>query len=220
MKLLHVVATPRADGSNTLRISHSYLEAVRAEHPDVQIETLNLFTTNLLTLEGQNLESKYSLMIGQPLDPEHVDSWEGVEALITQFLAADICLISAPMWNLSIPYALKYYIDAIVQPGYLFSYNEQGVPVGCCEGKELVCITTRGGDYSVGSPMHAFDLQESYLRAIFGFVGISDIQFVHAQPMDIGSDLREAAIGVAIGEVRALVAEVGGRPGLELAATA
>ena len=108
------------------------------------------------------------------------------------------------MWNFNIPYALKYYIDAIVQPGYLFRYNEQGVPVGLCRGKRMVCVTTRGGDYTAGSPMQPYDVQEPYLRAIFGFVGIADIQFIHANLMDVNPELREAAISAGIEQARGL----------------
>jgi FMN-dependent NADH-azoreductase len=61
-------------------------------------------------------------------------------------------------------------------------------------GKKMVCVTTRGGDYSLESPMHAYDAQESYLRQIFGFVGITDLQCVHAQPMDLTAAMRATAI--------------------------
>jgi FMN-dependent NADH-azoreductase len=72
----------------------------------------------------------------------------------------------------------------------------------------MVCITTRGGDYSESSPFHAYDFQESYLRSIFGFVGITDIQFINSQPMDVTPELREAAISKAIEEAKTLAATV------------
>jgi FMN-dependent NADH-azoreductase len=121
-------------------------------------------------------------------------------------LSADIYLISSPMWNFGISYALKYYIDSIIQPGYLYKYNDQGQPVGLIHGKKMICVTSRGGDYSEKSPFHAYDFQEPYLRAIFGFVGITDMHFINAQPMDITPELREAAIAVAIEESHHLVA--------------
>ena len=80
---------------------------------------------------------------------------------------------------------MKYFIDAIVQPGYLFRYDENGVPEGLVHDKRMVVITSRGGDYSAGSPQHAFDFMEPYIRAIFGFVGMYDIEFVYAQPVDV-----------------------------------
>jgi FMN-dependent NADH-azoreductase len=110
------------------------------------------------------------------------------------------------MWNFGIPYALKYYIDAIVQPGYLFAYDEQGQPRGLVHGRRMVCVTSRGGDYSQ-APMAQFDFLESYLRAIFGFVGIADMTFFNVQPMDISPDLRRSACKAAIREVRSWVEE-------------
>ena len=205
MKLLHVIATPRPEESNTMRVSNAFLENLVSKIPDLQIEVLDLFAKDLPAVAGDNIEAKYTLMIGQPIDKNHKESWEQIESLIEHFLSADIYLITAPMWNFSIPYALKYYIDCIVQPGYLYKYNEQGQPVPLVHNKKMICITSRGGDYSEGSPFHAYDFQEHYLRAIFGFVGISDMHFINAQPMDITPDIRESAISNSIEETQRLV---------------
>ncbi|MEO7261588.1 MAG: NAD(P)H-dependent oxidoreductase [Jatrophihabitantaceae bacterium] len=194
MKLLHIVATPRAAQSSTLQVANAFLQHLQGARPDLEVCTRDLFAQDLPPVDGQNMDTKYRLMIGRPIDPSHAESWVHIEALIEEFLAADIHLVTAPMWNFSIPYALKYYIDAIVQPRYLFTYNEQGVPVGLVHGKTMVCITSRGGDYSLESPMHSFDGQESYLRQIFGFVGITDFHCVNAQPMDLSPAVRAAAI--------------------------
>ncbi len=121
------------------------------------------------------------------------------------FLDADLYVISSPMWNFSVPYALKYYIDAVVQPGYTFRYDEQGRAVGTVEGKKMLCVTSRGGDYSPGHAISLVRLPRAYLRAIFGFIGIIDVEFVNAQPMDITPELREQAMGAATERARALV---------------
>jgi FMN-dependent NADH-azoreductase len=108
------------------------------------------------------------------------------------------------MWNLSIPYAFKYYIDCIVQPGYVFRYDEAGHAVPMVHGKKMLCVTSRGGDYSRNSPMYLYDFQEPYLRSIFGFMGITDIQFISAQPMDIAPHLRATAVTAAVAEAESL----------------
>lgn len=144
-------------------------------------------------------------MTGQDLDEPAANSWRQIEATIAQFLEADAYLLTTPMWNFSIPYALKYYIDAIVQPGYLFRYNEMGVPEGLVKGKRMICVTSRGGDYSSG-PLQDYDFVEKYLRTIFGFVGLTDIHFFNVQPMDISLEVRHAAQKAAIADVRAFVA--------------
>ncbi len=207
MKLLHIVATPRDKQSNTLQISSLFLDTLRAKYPDLTTDVINLFSQDLPSMAGDNIESKYTLTIGQVIDKKHKESWERIEELIEHFLSADIYLITTPMWNFSIPYVLKYYIDAVIQPGYLYRYNEQGQPVGMTVGKKMVCVTSRGGDYAEGSPFHAFDFQEPYLRAIFGFVGITDMQFINAQPMDISPAMREGAMTEAAEIARRIVAE-------------
>ena len=207
MNLLHIIATPRErSASNTVKISNAFLDGMRASYPDLHVEELNLFEGNLPAFSAANVETKYKLMSGRPFDKRDESTWCHVERMIEQVLSADIYVITSPMWNLSIPYALKYYIDVIVQPGYLFRCNEQGQVIPLAVDRKMVCVTSRGGDYSEGSPFHAYDFQEPYLRAIFGFVGIYDMHFINAQPMDAGSELREAATSAAIREARNLAA--------------
>ncbi len=205
MKLLHIVATPRADKSNTLRVSNAFIESMHAKYADLVVDEINLFQGDLPAVAGDNIETKYALSIGQPIDKNHKESWKQIEMLIEHFLTADVYLISTPMWNFSIPYALKFYIDAIMQPGYLFKYNEKGQAIPLVQGRKMVCVTSRGGDYSKGSPFHAYDFQEPYLRAIFGFVGITDVQFINAQPMDVTLDMRQAAVKAATEQAHRIV---------------
>ena len=118
---------------------------------------------------------------------------------------ADAYLLTVPMWNFSIPYTLKYYIDCIVQPGYVFSFNEFGMPVPLVHDRKMICVTSRGSDYSPGSPSHPYDFQEPYLRAIFGFIGITDLTFVHVQAADM-STRRDASLERATAQVVGLAA--------------
>ncbi|MEQ8676145.1 MAG: NAD(P)H-dependent oxidoreductase [Aggregatilineales bacterium] len=194
MKLLHIIATPRQHESRTLRISNLFIDALGSKYADLSVEELNLFADDLPSDIAQTIETKYNLLLGAPIDKTHEESWKRVEYFISGFVNADVYVVTSPMWNFSIPYALKYYIDSIVQPGYLFKFNEMGRPEGLIHGKKMVCVTSSGSDFSQGSPMHAFDFQEPYLRAIFGFVGITDIQFISAQPLDITPDIRNMAM--------------------------
>jgi FMN-dependent NADH-azoreductase len=203
-RLLHIVATPRGLASNTGRVSSVLLEALDDRHEDLRVTTLDLFSADLPAVAGVNIKSKYALMTGQPLDEEARGSWQEIERTIGEFLDADYYLLTVPMWNFGIPYALKYYIDAIVQPGYLFRYNERGEPEGMVRGKKMIVVTSRGADYS-REPMSALDFVESYLRTIFGFVGITDVHFFNVQPMDINHELRRDAFKAAIRDVRAWV---------------
>ncbi len=211
--LLHIVATPRQDQSTTLAVAQAYLDELDRQVPDLRVETVDLFRTDLPAVAGANIDTKYHLMHGAPIDDEARRSWRQIEDLIATFKGADQYLVSSPMWNLGIPYVLKYYIDCLIQPGYLFRYDETGVPVPMVHGRSMVCVTSRGGSYEPGSPMAALDFQEPYLRAIFGFVGISDIEFVNAQPVDVPG-LRERALAAAVDQAR----ELAGRPALAVPA--
>ena len=202
-QLLHVISTPRGLASNTGRVSSALLEAILEEDDDVVVTTLDLFKADLPSVAGRNIESKYKLMTGQALDDEASrHSWREIERTIEQFLAADVYLLTVPMWNFGIPYVLKYYIDAIVQPGYLFRYNADGSVEGLIRGKKMICVTSRGSDYS-SEVMRGYDFVEIYLRTIFGFCGLTDMRFFNAQPMDITRDMRMAAQRAAIEDVRA-----------------
>ncbi|MEW6009075.1 MAG: NAD(P)H-dependent oxidoreductase [Candidatus Omnitrophota bacterium] len=182
-RLLHIIASPRADWSRTLRVSGAFLEGFASKFPDCQIDSLNISIEKLTPLTLKRVNGKYTLLAGKDLDKETKKAWKEIEQHIERFVRADIYLISTPMWNFSIPYYLKHYIDIIVQPNYLFKYTPNG-PEGLVKGKKMIIVTSRGGDYSPDSPFHSYDYQEPYLRTIFGFVGITDLTFVNVQPLD------------------------------------
>lgn len=192
-KLLHIVATPRGDESRTLKVSGSFLKSLKSRYPDYVIDTLDLFKDKIPSLTLKTVSGKYVLLAGKDLSDDLKEAWHEIESAITRFLSADAYLISTPMWNFSIPYVLKQYIDVIVQPKYLFRYTDKG-PEGLAKNKKMIVITSRGGDYSADSPFHAYDYQEPYLRAIFGLTGITDIVFINAQPMDMDPKMRDERV--------------------------
>lgn len=207
-KLLHIIASPRGGESRTLRVSAAFLDAFRAAHPACAVDTLNLWEEKLPPLTVSVVRGKYLLLSGKDLSGPLKDAWAGVLRHIERFLSADVYLVSTPMWNFSIPYALKHYLDVILQPRYLFRYTESGVE-GLAKGKRMVVVSSRGGDYGPGSPMQSYDCLEPYLRTAFGFAGIADIVFIAAQPMDAaGPAAAEAAIGKATALARKTAASM------------
>ena len=207
MRVLHIIATPREGKSNTRVIADAFLDGLREVCPDVSVDVVDLYNEDLPAIAGTNIEVKYTLMVGRPIDKNHEASWREIERLIEHFMLADVYVISTPMWNFGLPYALKYYIDCIIQPGYVFRYTADGRPEPLVHGKRMVCVTSRGGDYSADSPLKAFDFLEPYLRTIFNFIGITEIDFINAQPMDISPALRAAAVDDALSHVGRLVTE-------------
>lgn len=187
-KLLHIIATPRGEESRTLRVTGAFLEVFKNSHRDWVIEELNLWKEQLPSLAQRTSAGRYTLLEGKDLFGDLKETWDEIIAHIDRFLSADAYLITTPMWNFSIPYVLKQYIDILVQPEYSFRYTADGIE-GFARGRKMVIITSRGGEY-VSPQTHDLDLQEPYLRVIFGFIGITDITFIIAQPTDLGEQRR------------------------------
>lgn len=194
-RLLHIIATPREEESHTLQISEVFLNSFKESHPDWIIDELNLAKETLPELSMKNVSGKYVLLQGKNLFGRLRESWLEIEQHIERFKTADLFLISTPMWNFHIPYMLKHYIDVIVQPRYLFHYTETGETEGLVLNKKMVIITTHGGKYT--GKTKSLDFQEPYLRTIFGFVGITNISLINAEPMDMGAEEQKKQIAHA-----------------------
>ena len=203
MRLLHIIATPRGNKSRTLAISQKFLDALKKKHPGTVVDELDLFRVNMPPISGNTVIAKYALMGGDELDQAAEGSWGHIERFVSKFLANDLYLISTPMWNFGLPYPLKHYIDTIMQAGYLFQFTDDGAR-GLTKDKKMVCITSRGRDYSPGSSISDLDYLERYLRGVFGVAGIKDIRFINAQPMDVSPDITAAEIEKASKEAEEL----------------
>jgi FMN-dependent NADH-azoreductase len=187
-RLLHVIASPREDESRTLQVAGAFLDSFVETHPEWIIDELDLCTEDLPSMTAKQVGGKYVLLSGKDLYGRLKENWSEILQHIERFKMADFYLVSSPMWNFSIPYMLKQYIDLIVQPRYLFQYGENGAE-GLIHDKKMVVAVSRGGQYT--GETAGFDFQEPYLRAIFGFVGIKEIEFIKAEPMDMGPELQK-----------------------------
>lgn len=114
------------------------------------------------------------------------------DQLVDEFLSVDRYVIGVPMYNLNIPSTLKAYIDQIVRAGRTFALGPNGYE-GLVKGKKALFITSSGGSFLPGTPFAAYNFQEPYLRAIFGFLGITDVSFVVADSMNQGEDAAKAS---------------------------
>ncbi|HGF5008009.1 TPA: FMN-dependent NADH-azoreductase [Vibrio parahaemolyticus] len=114
------------------------------------------------------------------------------DTLIEEVKAADTLVIAAPMYNFTIPTQLKNWIDLIARAGVTFKYTENGVQ-GLIEGKKAIVVTTRGGIHK-DSPT---DNVTPYLRTVLGFVGITDVEFVYAEALNMGEDAASKGISEA-----------------------
>lgn len=200
--VLHIISTPRKDDSRTLKLSSAFLDSLRNKYSDLVFDELNLFEEWLPAFTARSVQNKYDLMSGQSASSHY--EWKDMEVVIERFLKADLYVFSVPMWNFSIPYILKQFLDVVIQPGYCFRYSEEG-PVGLVEGTAVV-FTSRGGDYSEESGMNHLDMLEPYLKQVLEFIGLKDPFFINAQPMDAGGDdLHEKRLNDALVVSRSLV---------------
>ena len=142
---------------------------------------------------------------GSPVTQAELATRALSDALIAELRAADTVVIGAPMYNFSMSSALRSWFDHVLRAGETFRYTSAG-PEGLVGNKRVIVIESRGGLYSEG-PGQALDFQEPYLRALFGFMGVSNLTFVRAEKIGLGPEAREASIAGAIAEIAALTRE-------------
>jgi len=189
-------------------VADAFVETYKRKHPDDDIVTLNVFDASIPNFDGPAVQAKYTILHGKSHSKEELQAWKEVEKVIEQFSSADKYVLAVPMWNFSIPYRLKQYIDLLVQPGYTFSYSKDIGYRGLVVGKPMLVVYARGGEYPVGTEAEAFDLQTKYIELIFGFMGFEDICSVVVEPtLQGGPDVAEARRQAAIGEVQKIGAD-------------
>ncbi|HTM28907.1 MAG TPA: FMN-dependent NADH-azoreductase [Rhodanobacter sp.] len=165
-----------------------------------------------LKLATPSLEIHYHDLAAQPLPhwTPVADASDPAAALgnemLEHFLAADVIVIGAPMYNFAISSSLKAWIDRILVAGKTFRYTENG-PEGLAGNKRVIIASSRGGFYGKDTPAAAMDFQEPYLRAAFAFIGIDEIEFVRAEGIAIGEEQKVAALQAARSSIHTLVAQ-------------
>lgn len=176
MKLLQIDSSARAS-SVTRRLTAKFAEEWRMNHADGEVIQRDLSATAfpLITDDWNATQIEES-----KLTPSQRSYLSTSDELIEELKAADTVVIGAPMYNFSIPSLLKAWIDQIVRIGKTVGYGPNG-PQGLLTRKRVVIITSRGGAYGKGTPREALDFQEPYLRHILGFIGLTDVTFVHAE---------------------------------------
>jgi FMN-dependent NADH-azoreductase len=205
MKLLHIDSSPLAGQSVSRELTRRIVAQWQQSHPGTVVETLDLAANAPSHLNADSLGFRLGLDADSLTDVQKRENAIS-EKLVSQFLAADVVVVGAPMYNFSIPSQLKAWIDRVAQAGRTFKYTDKG-PVGLAGGKTVIVASSRGGAYA-GNPALAFlDHQESYLQAVFGFFGVTDVRFVRAEGVAMGDAAKAKALAAADAEIQAHVAE-------------
>jgi FMN-dependent NADH-azoreductase len=126
------------------------------------------------------------------------------DELIAELTAADVVVIGAPMYNFSIPTSLRAWFDHVLRPRVTFAYKD-GAVQGLLTGTRAVVIEARGGRFTDG-PTKAMDFQEPYLKTLLGFIGITDVTFIHAERLGSGPEARDLAITAAKARITEIIA--------------
>ncbi len=205
-RLLYIEASPRKTRSYSIRVAKAFLDAYAAAHPADMIDTLDLWATDLPAFDGAMLDAKYAVIGGETHTPEQAAAWASVTDFAARFSGADKILISTPMWNFTIPYVLKHYLDIIVQPGLTFGWTPERGYFGLVTGKPAAVVYASMGGYGAGSGAEAIDYQKPYLQWILTFMGFADIKAIHAAPTGAPPEAIAATLAAATAEAREIAA--------------
>jgi FMN-dependent NADH-azoreductase len=199
MKLLHIDSGLLRDGSVSRQLSANIVEQLQKARLDVHVIYRDLardppahLTAEIFAADDRNADATDETLreIARSRD------------LLAEFLAADIVVIGAPMYNFSIPSPLKAWLDRVLKAGVTFRYTADG-PVGLAGGKQVIVASARGGVYS-GGPASAMDHQESLLATAFRMMGIEDVHFIRAEGVAKGPEGRDNALRAASATIRGI----------------
>jgi FMN-dependent NADH-azoreductase len=199
MNLLHVDASVLGDHSVSRQVSAAIVSRLRAADPTLNVTYRDLAAEPLAHLSGLHLAAAQGAEVPANVRQEHA----AAQAALSEFLAADVVVIGAPMYNFTLPSQLKAWIDRILVAGKTFSYSAAG-PKGLAGEKRVVVAISRGNFY--GAEHAAAEHLESYLRTVFGFIGVTDLEFIAADGIQAGPEFRERALKAALetaGQLRA-----------------
>ena len=193
MKLLHIDSSVLGPHSVSRQLSAAIVERLRAATPALKVDYRDLTATPLSHLSGPHLAAAQGAEAPAELQHDLALS----QAVLDEFLAADIVVLGAPMYNFTLPSQLKAWIDRILVAGKTFKYGAQGAE-GLAGNKRVIVAMSRGGFYTEGTPAAVGEHLESYLRWVFGFIGIANPEFISADGVQMGPDQRDKALATAL----------------------
>jgi len=193
MKLLHIDSSVLGPHSVSRQVSAAIVDRLRKATPNLEIVYRDLTSTPLAHLSGSHLAAAQ----GAAADAALREDMAVGQAVLEEFLAADIVVLGAPMYNFTIPSQLKAWIDRIVVAGKTFKYGAQGAE-GLAGNKRVIIAISRGGFYGAGTPAAAGEYVETYLRWVFGFIGVKNLELISAEGIQVGPEHREKALAGAL----------------------
>jgi FMN-dependent NADH-azoreductase len=204
VNILHLDSSVLGAQSVSRTLSADIVARLVKLHPDAKVTYRDLAAHPLPHLGGDYIAVTRFGAQGEPDASLARDLVTG-QTVLEEFLAADVVVIGVAFYNFTIASQLKAWIDRLALPGKTFRYTEAG-PEGLCHGKRIILAITRGGFYGPDSPAASWEHAESYLRAIFGFMGVTDLEAVVAEGLNAGPEHRDAALSAAGRQIAAVAA--------------
>jgi FMN-dependent NADH-azoreductase len=187
-------------------VAEALVRRRRVAAPHLEVDHLPLWTEELPPFDGPALAAKYARLAGRGLDPLQAEAWSAIEGLVRRLDAADEVLLSTPMWNLSVPYRLKHYIDLITQPGLTFRFEPEAGYTPLLRDRPVTIVVASSGDFATGQSYGRPDLLTPYLRAALAFVGLRSVLFISVAPTAGPPEAVDAAVARSLAQLAEPVA--------------
>ncbi|KHN56701.1 NAD(P)H-dependent oxidoreductase [Dickeya fangzhongdai] len=202
MKILHIDSSILEGVSVTRQISADVIAQLVKHHPEATVSYRDVVKQEIRHLTGA-IAAGFRQIASASVDSSTLQEHMISEQLVSEFLANDVIVIGAPMYNFSVSSQLKSWLDRIAQTGKTFKYTEKG-PVGLSGGRTIIVVSARGGFYTE-QPFAGMDFQERYLQAFFRFLGITDIYFIRAEGTSKGDEIKNHEIKNAKASIQTII---------------
>jgi FMN-dependent NADH-azoreductase len=197
MIVLHIDSSPRGADSVSRDLTREIVDRLKAVEPTLDVVRYDLGDRPLPHLSSHAIGA---LRRAELATAEQREVGAVSDRMIEELQRADLVVIGSPMHNFGITSQLKVWFDTIIRAGKTFSYGEQG-PKGLLKDKRAIVVETRGGVYTTGAAA-TFNHQEPHLKTLLGFIGISEVQFIHAEGLDMGPESRARGLAHAMSAIK------------------
>ncbi len=201
--ILFVASSSRGPQSYSYQFARHIVDDLKTRHPGAKVVVRDVAKQPLPHVDAAFVNGR--ALPPEQLSPSEAEAFALSDVLLAELQAADVIVFAVPMYNFGVPSSLKAWIDHVVRPGRAFTYTEKG-PKGLIEGKKAIVVVARGGIYSQG-PAQQLDFQESYLRAVLGFIGITNVHVVRVEGVGMGEQALKNAMTSAKARTEELVRE-------------
>ena len=212
--ILLILGSPRDRASYSQQIGRRIVDDLKSRYPSAKVVVRNLAKEPLPDVDEAFVTGR--VLAQDKRSAAETEALALSDVMVAELMAADVLVLATPVHNFGISASVKAWIDHIVRPGVTFSYSDKG-PLGLVQGKKVILVLARGGIYAEG-PMKSYDFQEPYLRAVLGFIGMTDVEVIRIEGVAMGDDAVRNAVTSAKAQADDVVRAIASVPALAQAA--